>query len=326
MRLLYLLLPVFFSALTICIPSNHDGSKRVRPLKVMEWNVENMFDTIHDEGFQDEEFLPQNNRLWTSHRFWQKMTELARVIVAIGENGGIPDIIGLCEVENDTVMTMFTRRSVLRVLHYDYVMTNGIDQRGIDVALLYQPSRFKLLSSSSIRVPSTEHGFRPTRDILCVKGLVHAERGIDTLHVIVTHLPSRTGGHEGDKNRKLAAHILMGVVDSIREANNDAHILLMGDFNTTARDKMFKKCPLRITDDPKAVGTYCFRGFWQWIDHILVSENITTDGRALPVRLPWLLEENKTYGGDMPRRTFRGPTYHGGISDHLPVVLDVRLK
>ena len=100
-------------------------------------------------------------------------------------------------------------------------------------------------------------------------------------------------------------------------------VVVMGDFNAALGDRVFRDVPLRTTDDARAQGTYSFRGFWQWLDHVLVSESVVTRQAARPVELPWLLEENMTYGGKMPRRTFRGPTYHGGISDHLPVVLDM---
>ena len=305
-------------------------------LRVLFWNVENLFDTVHDEGFNDEEFLPQGERRWTSHRYWQKVKEVAKVIAAeistndegVGEKrsadvGRLPDLVGLCEVENDSVMVLLTRRSVMRELHYDYVMTHSEDARGIDVALLYQPARFRLLEGRSLRVASREHGLRPTRDILYAKGLVRSGEGVDTLHVMVVHLPSRAGGSEGDRNRELAAERLWGAVDSILHTSAAPKVVVMGDFNAALNDRVFRNVPLRTTDDVRAQGTYSFRGFWQWLDHILVSEGVVMRAAARPVDLPWLLEENKTYGGMMPRRTFRGPTYHGGISDHLPVVLDM---
>lgn len=290
------------------------------PLRVMEWNVENLFDTLDDDGFRDEEFLPQGERQWTSHRYWRKLTDIAKVIAAISDEGGTPDLIGLCEVENDSVLTTLTQRSALRHLGYSYVMTHSDDERGIDVALLYQPVHFKLVEYQDIPVPSREKGLRPTRNILYAKGLVLAGDSVETLHVFVVHLPSRAGGHPGDKNRRLAARTLW---DAIGKLPQDAKILVMGDFNATGRDRIFKHSPLMMTDDPHSPGTYCFQGFWQWIDHILVSSSVVTKGYACPVRQSWLLEENKTYGDDMPRRAFRGPVYHGGISDHLPLVLDL---
>lgn len=308
------------------------------PLRLLSWNLENLFDTVHDEGFRDEEFLPQGERRWTSYRYRQKLKEVARVVAAVADDGGVPALIGLCEVENDSVLTQLVRRSPLRALGYSYVMSCSEDARGIDVALLYQPSDFRLLESRSLRVPSREQGLRPTRDILYAKGLVLRGEGTDTLHVFVVHLPSRVGGHAGDRNRKLAARTLWAAVDSVRACSasssaeassmptpspSEPAIVVMGDFNATRRDRIFRKAPLRCTDDPSADGTYCYQGFWQWIDHILVSGSVPTGGYARPVRLPWLLEENRTYGGAMPRRTFRGPVYHGGVSDHLPLVLDV---
>jgi endonuclease/exonuclease/phosphatase family metal-dependent hydrolase len=210
-------------------------------------------------------------------------------------------------------------------------MTRCEDARGIDVALLYQPARFRLLEHRSIRVPSREHGLHPTRDILYAKGLALSAEGLDTLHVLVAHLPSRAGGYEGDRNRRLAADVLWTTVDSIlssrkRTGREVPRVVLMGDFNADRHDRVFRRAPLRMTDDAKAQGTYCYQGLWQWIDHILVSSSLATDAPAHPVSYPWLLEENKTYDGQMPRRTYRGPTYHGGISDHLPIVSIFQIK
>ena len=336
MMLLLLLLTSLASLASLpSLPSPTSPSRpSSRPFRVLSWNVENLFDTRDDSLFNDEEFLPEGERHWTPYRYWQKMTEVARVVVALEDDGGLPDIIGLCEVENDSVVTALTRRSPLRQLQYSYVMTASEDVRGIDVALLYHPAAFRLLEHRSIRVPSREQGLRPTRDILYAKGLVLAAEGVDTLHVFVVHLPSRAGGKAGDKNRRLAAQTLWAAVDSVNAhaaahaphpvASHAPHIIVMGDFNAARRDRIFKRAPLLLTDDTHAPGTYCYRGYWQWIDHILVSPSVQTAGPARPVTLPWLLEENHTYGGVMPRRTYRGPTYHGGVSDHLPVLLELQ--
>lgn len=299
-------------------------------LRIMEWNVENLFDTLDDEGFRDEEFLPRGERHWTSYRYWKKLSDISKVIVATADDGPLPAIIGLCEVENDTVLTALTRRSILRSLGYDYVMTHSDDARGVDVALLYLPTSFWPLEHHDVRVPSAEHDLPSTRDILYVKGLVRSPSqpaGVDTLHVVVVHLPSRLGGQQGNRNRALAATTLWSLVDSI--VHVDAHvpsIVLMGDFNAGGKDRIFKRSSLLLTDHPQALGTYCYRGVWQWIDHILVSSSLTCSSPAKPLNLPWLLEAPNSSGVQMPRRTFRGETYHGGISDHLPLVLDVRMR
>ena len=308
----------------------HDNGS-VGVLRIMEWNVENLFDTVDDEGFRDEEFLPQGERHWTSFRYWKKLSDISKVIVATTDDGPLPAIIGLCEVENDSVLTALTHRSILRSLGYDYVMTHSDDARGVDVAMLYLPTSFRPLEKRDVRVPSAEHGLPSTRDILYVKGLVRSSSqpsGVDTLHAVVVHLPSRLGGQQGNRNRTLAAKTLWSLVDSITKAGvqNVPSIVLMGDFNAGGKDRIFKLSSLQLTDHPQLLGTYCYRGVWQWIDHILVSSSLTCLSPAVPLSLPWLLEAPNSSGVQMPRRTFRGETYHGGISDHLPLVLDLRLR
>ena len=153
----------------------------------MFYNVENLFDCRHDSLKEDREFLPDGEKKWTPARYWRKLDALSKVVAAVGEER-LPDLVGLCEVENDSVLFDLTRRSSLRALGYRYVATHSPDVRGIDVALLYQPGSFRLLESHEIPVPSAEAGFRPTRNVLYVKGEVLSG---DTLHVLVCHLPSR---------------------------------------------------------------------------------------------------------------------------------------
>lgn len=113
-----------------------EGGK-AQTFRVMTYNVENLFDTLHDAGFNDEEFLPGSNRRWNSPRYWGKQQKLARTIAAAG--GAVPvDLVALCEVENDTVVNHLCRRTILRRLDYAYLVTQSKDARGIDVALLYQ--------------------------------------------------------------------------------------------------------------------------------------------------------------------------------------------
>ena len=132
--------------------------------RVVSWNIENLFDTHHDSLKNDHEYLPDAIRHWNYSRYKKKLADVARVITAIGE-WNPPALVGLCEVENDTVLRDLTRRSPLKELSYRYVMTNSPDLRGIDVALLYQRDLFKLLSSRSISIPPLKQ-YRPTRDLL----------------------------------------------------------------------------------------------------------------------------------------------------------------
>lgn len=248
----------------------------------------------------------------------------------------MPDLVGLCEVENDSVLFDLTRRSSLRALGYRYVATHSPDVRGIDVALLYQPGSFRLLESHEIPVPSAEAGFRPTRNVLYVKGEVLSG---DTLHVLVCHLPSRLGATRvSRRHRMLAARTVRAVADSVHTATSDARILWMGDFNADVEDRVFREVVFPYFREPGlspfcadgVKGSYRYRGIWETIDHILVSPVLmdnsrpfhTSDGCRAIVAFPFMCEREKTYGGVRPFRTYQGPLYKGGYSDHFPVTLD----
>lgn len=154
------------------------------------------------------------------------------------ENGNPPALVGLCEVENDTVLRDLTRRSPLKELNYRYVMTDSPDLRGIDVALLYQRDLFKLLSSRSISIPPLRQ-YRPTRDLLHVSGLLLTG---DTLDVFVCHLPSRSGGaKESEPYRLYAAQILRTEVDHILNIRSHPQVIIMGDFNDYPTNQSIQK-------------------------------------------------------------------------------------
>ncbi|MCR4921180.1 MAG: endonuclease/exonuclease/phosphatase family protein [Bacteroidaceae bacterium] len=282
------------------------------------WNVENLFDCHHDTLKNDYEFLPDSERGWSPWRYWRKLDALSRVLAAVADDeGDWPMLVGLAEVENDSVMRDLSRRSPLRAAGYQYVLTNSPDERGVDVALLYQPERFRLLEWHAVGIPSREYGFRPTRDILYAAGLVATG---DTLHVLVVHLPSRAGNRRGNNaHRRLAVERLRQAVDSLA----GKPLLVMGDFNSEASDRIFRLlCPPLTSLMPRgramrrARGTYVFQGRWSFLDHILCSEALLpwVDGRAEVVAYPFILDDKRR-----PWRTFLGPVYRGGYSDHLPI-------
>jgi hypothetical protein len=178
--------------------------------RVLFWNSENLFDCKDDLKKNDNEFLPDATRHWTYFRYRDKVKNLAKGIIASG-NEYVPDLVGLCEVENDSCLYDLTRRSPLKEAGYRYVMTDSPDQRGIDVALLYQRGSFKLIQHQSIRIPSKQLKKAPTRDILHVVGKVVSG---DTLDVMVVHYPSRRGGKaQSEPHRLLVTEILKQTVD-----------------------------------------------------------------------------------------------------------------
>lgn len=316
------------------------------PFRVVSWNIENLFDTHHDSLKNDREFLPDAMRHWNYSRYKKKLADIARVITAVGE-WNPPALVGLCEVENDTVLRDLTRRSPLKELGYRYVMTSSPDLRGIDVALLYQRDLFKLLSSRSISIPPfNQH--RPTRDLLHVSGLLLTG---DTLDVFVCHLPSRSGGaKESEPYRLHAAQILRTKADSILYKRLHPQVIIMGDFNDYPTNKSIREVleaeapsptlsPLKLYHllarkaKSKDFGSYKYRGEWGLLDHLIVSgtllnqsgEFFTSEEKANVCLLPFLLIEDKKYGDKEPFRTYKGMKYQGGISDHLPIYTDFEL-
>ena len=299
-------------------------------LTIVELNTENLFDTRHDTLKNDYEFLPDSPRHWTRTKYWQKLNRIGQTIIACGEDSSgwtLPDIVGLCEVENDSVLFDLTRRSLLRKARYEYVMTVSNDARGIDVALLYSPFTFRLIKADTIRViPMKE--MRPTRDILYVEGEI--ESG-DTLHVFLLHAPSRMGGELYSRPfRKHVMEQLCNVIDSLRSQYVEPKLLVMGDFNDYADSPSlqlaYEHGLINVSAEAHgrngAKGTYRYHGEWGSLDQILVSENLRSwviDCRINDAR--FLLEEDTKYGGVKPRRNYNGMRFNNGFSDHLPLVL-----
>lgn len=316
-----------------------------RRFRLVEHNVENLFDTLHAEGKQDVEFTPAGNYQWDSRRYWSKQGRLARLYAAVG--GEVPaDLIALCEVENDSVLYDLTRRTHLARLGYEYIGTSGPDVRGINVALLYQPLTFSPVSIDTIavRLPA---GKRPTRDILHVAGRLTTG---DTLDVFVCHTPSRSGGRRASQpNREVAARILRHSTDSLFRLRQHPLIVCTGDFNDESKnrplrrtlgatfapegskrvkaERLYELRPLSARRDVD--GTYSWRGRWYELDHIFVSGTLLSDTSPLRsertcqiLTFPFLLKEGDDGKRPAPFRTYLGTFYQGGISDHLPLCAD----
>ena len=303
-------------------------------LTFVELNCENLFDARKDSVKDDTEYTAESLRRWTRTRYWNKLNSIAQEIISCGDDNSewvLPDLVALCEVENDSVLTDLTRRSLLRKAGYEYVMTDSPDLRGIDVALLYSPFSFRLIHHHALRIPSMEK-MRPTRDILYVSGqLING----DTLHVFVVHAPSRFGGERSTRPHRLAvANRMMQAIDSIRTLSPAASIVVAGDFNDRYDSPaLVKLCQHQLTNISQgtsgshgAKGTYKYQGEWESIDHILVGGNLLQTFQHCHIYdAPFLLEEDEQYGGVMPRRNYRGYKYNKGYSDHLPLVAQFEL-
>ena len=277
---------------------------------VMFYNVENLFDTSDDSTKNDNEFLPTARKKWTNSKWFKKTHKIAQVITA----ANYPEIIGLCEIENDTVLKRLISSSLLWKENYEIIHFESKDQRGIDVALIYKPENLNLMSVKPILI--NLKGERYTRDILSV--ILASSK--DTLALFVNHWPSRFGGKvKSAPKRLIAAQTLIKHMDSIRNKFPSIKIIAMGDFNDEKKDvslnifKDYSFAPFKFK------GTIKYKGIWQTFDQFILSNNFIFTSKIL--NLNFLLEPDLRYKGIKPYRTFIGPRYKNGFSDHLPVIL-----
>lgn len=303
-------------------------------MRAASYNVENLFDTHHDVQKEDGEYLPEGDRRWTVRRYWEKLDNVARTIASLG-NDRWPALVGLCEVENDSVLYDLTHRSLLRTAGYDYVVTDGTDPRGIDVALLWQPSFFQMVGAEELTVPV--QNIRPgahARPILHACGLL--PNG-DTLDVLVTHFPSRRGGESvSEPLRVCAAEVARTAADSLRGVREQLRLLMMGDMNEGLSAPAVRRLspllsPLTPSLPSSVGGSYRYRGRWEQLDQLWVSSSLLGGGTvaargATVYGDSRLLEPEPLYGGVRPRSTYRGRRYRGGTSDHLPVYVDLVVR
>lgn len=296
---------------------------------IMFYNLENMFDTVDDTTKTDNDFLPESQRQWIPSRYYHKLGQMYKAVSACG-GWDAPAIIGVCEIENRKVLEDLAVRTEFSKMGYKIAHFESADVRGIDVALLYNPKKFKLITSKPLR-PNLASNTK-TRDILYCKGLW----GEDTLHVLVNHWPSRRGGQaKSDWKRLVVAKQLKHTVDSILRIDPRAYIVAMGDFNDEITSKSLQllvaeqdsktaslaRLPVSKTSAP---GSLKFRNRWYVYDHILVSSAMFTYVAGSEMHIcnePALQEADGKNLGTRPLRTYSGMRYLGGYSDHLPVFI-----
>ncbi|MCF8367896.1 MAG: endonuclease [Bacteroidales bacterium] len=319
-----------------------------KSLRVMFYNVENLFDTEDDSLTMDEEFLPGSDRHWNKNKFYKKLNNIYKVIIGVGE-WEPPAIIGLCEIENRFVLNQLVYHTPLEKFGYEVVHYESPDRRGIDVACIYRKDKIVVDTTFPIRIDFSFDPTSTTRDILYIKGAIGLK---DTFHLFVNHWPSRYGGYlETIPKRKAAAGILRQFTDSLLQVNAENNIIIMGDFNDDPLDQSLQKELMVKTDtlkmNPMALydmasintnlsieGTLKFQEGWNIFDQIIVSGNLLQKDNGLRVRAPgyqiyspdFLLVEDEKNLGKKPFRTYNGFKYEGGYSDHLPVYMDILYK
>jgi len=335
------IISLIFAFLIAVMAVKAQESSEYRLVSVGFYNLENLFDTINEEGVTDEEFTPDGKNSWTPDRYLEKLDNMARAIHGIGLGEYTPDgavLLGVCELENASVMEDLANTDILKDRNYKFVHYNSPYYRGMDVALFYQPKYFKVLNSASheLKIPEIEN-FN-TRAQLVVTGILDG----DTIHVIVNHWPSRSGGEKRSRPlREAAADLSYAIADSLMKIYTDPKIMIMGDLNDDPTNKSIKKHlkAVKVADGMKddefynpyeklhaqGIGTLGYRDSWNLFDMILVSKGLTNDDyssykfyQAKVHNEKFLIQQEGRFKG-YPWRTYSYGAYIGGYSDHFPV-------
>lgn len=317
------------------------------------YNLENLFDTINANGKYDLEFSPQGTRQWNTEKYNAKINKMAYTIAQMvtDDTPHGPAVIGISEVENESVVRDLVNAAPLAARGLKYVHHDSPDNRGIDVALLYDPGMFEVISVSNTRL--TEVKF-PTRDQMAVTGVLG---GSDTMTVIVNHWPSRLGGQDkSEPNRIAAGKLSRHIADSLWNVNPNQHIIVMGDLNDDPNNRSVSMIPglgagsnmkkvknhgfynpwLEIWE-PDYRGTLSYKGQWNLFDQIIVSGTLIDNKKghgtgnfvfseAVINDFPFLKNEPGTPYEGTPHRTYAGGKWLDGYSDHFPTEIFVKLR
>lgn len=310
------------------------------------YNLENLYDTLDNPMVDDNEFTPQGPRNYNAAIYRDKLDKLATVISQMGTdiNPDGPALLGVAEVENDTVLRDLARHPLLAKRNYQIVHYDSRDARGVDVGLFYNPKYFTVEASDKlfVQLPGGSKDAYFTRDILWVKGKLDGE----TVHLYVNHWPSRSGGEKrSEPAREAAAQVCRHHMDSIRAADKKAKLVVMGDLNDDPVNHSVsgiigakgKPDDLRPGDmfNPwmqlykDGIGTLAYQDAWGLFDQILISYpwmNRQQEGffyyKQQIFKPEYMVENMGRYKG-YPMRTWDGNRYRGGYSDHFPTYLVV---
>ena len=279
-------------------------------------------------------------------KYNHKLSNMSRALADMGTDV-LPNIgcaiIGLAEVENSKALDDLIAQPALSARNYQYVHIEGPDRRGIDCALLYNPSLFSVKNTRLVpyvQKLKKDSAFY-TRGFLTVSGTLADEN----VAVIVCHLPSR---FSESFYRELGAEQVKAIKDSLLNDDPNCKVFVMGDMNDDPIDKSMAgilKGKANIKDvnegdmyNPwynilvkEGVGTLLYQGSWNLFDQILLTPNLLNkdDNKDFSSLKFWknqifkrdyLFQTEGKYKGS-PKRTTAGGVWLDGYSDHLPVVV-----
>jgi len=343
MKKLFSFIAVAFLFGTVSVQAQ---DRKLQAYAIGFYNLENLFDTEHDEGHNDYEYLPDGRNKWTDMKYQHKLRNMARVLSEMGTDK-LPygcAAIGVSEVENARCLTDLCNQEPLKKRNFQFCHIEGPDQRGVDCALLYNPSMFsvrnvKLVPYVYKKQEDIERG-RATRGFLVVSGTLADEH----VTIVVNHLPSRGAT---SYYRELGGEQLRAVKDSLQQDDPQVKLFIMGDMNDDPADASMSKM-LGARREMKEVeegglynpwwnihasgtGTLTYSGAWNLFDQIILSRNLLdiegkkkyetlTFFQPQIFRRDYLFQQEGKYKGNT-LRTHAGGVWLDGYSDHLPTLV-----
>lgn len=337
---------IYFLTLALLLTVSAYAQKQYNVYAIGFYNLENLFDTCHDAGKNDYEYLPDGRNKWNGLKYSHKLRNMARVLSEMGTNY-LPDVgcsvIGVSEVENAKCLTDLCNQAPLKKRNFKFCHIEGPDRRGVDCALLYNPQFFKVRNVKLVPYvyDLEKDKDRATRGFLTVSGTLAGEH----LTVIVCHWPSRGAT---SYYRELAGRQVKAVKDSLLKDDPDVKVIVMGDMNDDPTNKSMTKelsCKPEIDQvgegdmyNPwynvlvkKGTGTLMYDGKWNLFDQIVMTPNLLhkqnkNDYSTLKFRMNEVFrrdylfqKEGKDKGNTL--RTHSGGTWLDGYSDHLPTIV-----
>ena len=317
--------------------------RKLATFGVAFYNLENLFDTINNNGKYDLEFSPAGSRQWDGKKYWSKINNLAYTIsqMATKTTPIGPAVIGVSEIENKTVLEDLVKADAIKDWNLGIVHHDSPDARGVDVSLLYNPKLFRVLKVENYKLEIPELPKFRTRDQMCVIGLMgNQATGYSRVAVIVNHWPSRRGGEaESSYLREAAAALSKKIADDLYTQDPNIGVIVMGDLNDDPHNKSVSQVlgAVKKIDNTKpggffnpfwekldkGYGSYIYRGSWDLFDQIIINSNLV-DGKsglkyigADVINKSFLLQQDGQYKG-YPLRTYSGGIWTNGFSDHLP--------
>lgn len=324
----FFLFPVFLFVSLLRNEAADCGPSLRGELRIMWYNVENLFHPANDSLLEDDEFTPEGLMHWTWERYHGKITRLAKVIVAAGQ-WDPPDVVGLCEVENVRVLEDLILHPVLKPYDYKIIHRESHDHRGMEVACIYREKRITL-KDWWVYPPGLSGSHGRTRDQV---HLCTTWSESDTLDLFLVHFISKYGGAGATADyRKMQACELVKRIDSVQQRREKNLVIVAGDFNEDfegysmepLRDAFLGMDSMTYIAPAGLEGSYKYHGRWSYIDQFLVTgKSAHLLMKVTIMDLAVLLEPDDLYQGMKPSRTYVGFSYNGGISDHLPILLDI---